>query len=482
MKCPRLILLTLFLCFQTALWSQHEAAIDSSFGENGFLEMQGSSFSLTPSGQIIVTDIQNYKVLFYKYDQNGLIVNSWGRNGVKEFELDSLLSVSRVKSYSGAGYQIEGKTKAGFPFTARLLEEVMIDSSFGDNGILIIEDHFGIHATSEMGSTVVASSIDMNGRSAVTKFKVNGQLDSTFGINGSVILTDQKGSYSHINFLNHEEFAVRGWEPFSTIMNASADNLMLFDNDGLVKDYVFFPIGLAGISNFDMDVAYLGYHLYPGDEYTAYLRKVTKTGIIESFPDNSECDSLTFDVEHPYVYMHSPKIINSQIYTVGTYSYGSPSKIFIKRLNLDGYLDRSFGADGNIFFKRPGLDNGYYYPRSMLLNGQDQIYLQIGIDELDGTGIHEFIIKLDGRILSSNHDLKYEATPSIHPNPGNSTFTVTCDGYLVDIKAFGVDGLEIPLHRTGNSFRLLERHNGIIYIKIVSDQMIHSSSIVISNQ
>ena len=189
----------------------------------------------------------------------------------------------------------------------------MIDSSFGNNGILILPENFDSYPLVEQkdGKIVVggrtglnASSTDLN--IVLYRFNSTGGIDSTFGVDGKAEV-DMGSRYDQLNSL--------GVQSDGKIVGAS--DYYEYENDG----HRPFVIRFDSNGTLDKSFGNNGFYIQP-DDFQGYINSM----VIQA---------------------------DDKIVTCGSYFAGY-SACMVIRYNSNGFPDSSFSNDGVAFDKRGG--------------------------------------------------------------------------------------------------------------------------------
>ncbi len=177
-----------------------DGTLDSSFGKNGvagtFDEIdQVLALSILPDDALLAMAHPSYKVGLAKYKKNGEIDSSFGNNGVvitsvsQNANSASDMVVQPDGKIVVCGYIINDPNEARQLFLVRYLPDGSLDNSFGEGGIEIVGEPNG--DKSFYSANAVA--LQPNGqivvaayltKGAVYRFNPDGTQDINFGING----------------------------------------------------------------------------------------------------------------------------------------------------------------------------------------------------------------------------------------------------------------------------------------------------------
>jgi uncharacterized delta-60 repeat protein len=323
---PRLLTAIIFFVLPAISFSQ-AGTLDSSFGVDGkVLTKPGDGYCIIiQSDKKIVVGgaIGNNNFGVIRYNSDGSIDSTFGNSGIVNTYFP--YSVARCEALT---VQADGKiVAAGFIFNSstissdialvRYTPNGLIDSSFGINGIIITG--FGNHTQSDASSIKILPNHKLlvggfaSGPYGFTDFAVlrynsNGDLDSTFGING-IILTDL-------------QYNDRGGS-----IALQADGKILQSGSA----------NTTAISKFAMT----RYNL-DGTLDTMFGTKGKVIAAIDSA--NDYCFSINLETDR--------KIVLSGISTSSLITYFALAKY-----NADGSLDTTFGVKGKILTNFDGGDD-----------------------------------------------------------------------------------------------------------------------------
>ena len=174
------------------------AATDPDFVCNSFLLPPDKKILL--AGYVYRKTGQGVNFAFTRFLPDGSLDSTFGLNGLVVNELDSvyfvhgatLLPDGRIMVCGVHYYDpINGKT---YPFLSRFLEDGSMDNSFGDNGIMLYKE-LEFYTLSQMlfhpnGKLYVSGSrgVASPGLSfLLSRFTAEGSIDSSFGDNGLVV-------------------------------------------------------------------------------------------------------------------------------------------------------------------------------------------------------------------------------------------------------------------------------------------------------
>ena len=164
--------------------------LDTTFGTNGALELTGitGNFSVLVQNDNSFFVVCNTKV--YKFNADGSVATTFGTYGVTTY---SQLAYENAILFNNNIY-IGGTVNNDFALL-KMLSSGSIDTSFGTNGLVTTD--FSIRndkitkllATSDNKIIALGSSTGSNSVTAAAKYNLDGSFDTSFGILGRLLIT-----------------------------------------------------------------------------------------------------------------------------------------------------------------------------------------------------------------------------------------------------------------------------------------------------
>jgi len=255
----------------------------------------------------------------------------------------------------------------------RLLPDGSLDDSFGNQGTVITDLDIGEEGTFyEMALTVdhkiigVGSILtDTDYKAFVVRFNDNGELDASFGDNGLVLIDqgDLDDEFSAVHILPNGKILAGGLT-FDSSNPGFYDLLLVqlepdgkldasFGNNGIViSDYL---VGLEGIISIDVQsdgkiIAVGGNSDFATGDYNMELVRYNPDGSLDqSFATNGFLEYGTateIEVAYDVAVVAGDKIV----FCGFNLTFGSSTgQMTLFRLNSDGSFDDSFGTGGKVF-------------------------------------------------------------------------------------------------------------------------------------
>lgn len=322
-------LLTLLLIFIAVILYGQDGTLDSSFGNNGILNLdvgsyddEGTSLAIQPDGKIIFggtsqTSEGNKDFVLTRLNENGTVDESFGVSGISttdiDFSIDRLMSIALRSDGKIISIGQGGQRIFNFAITCHNLDGTL-DTNFGNNGRVVTD----IDATLDYPSSVVVqeddkflvaggadypgSGVDEDSDFAIVKYNKDGSLDLSFGQNG-IVTTD--------------------------IADNSLDAIKVID---LQPDGKIIVVGYSGIGN--------------GQETDFAVVRYNADGSLDA--SFGEEGITTVDFDDNYNLPNDLAIQPDGKIVIAGYSKSSNflTEFAIVRLNSNGDIDSSFGAEG----------------------------------------------------------------------------------------------------------------------------------------
>jgi uncharacterized delta-60 repeat protein len=334
------------------------------------------------------------------FAQVGTLDSSFGVNGEVLISLDSPhTAVSRVTAIQDDGkiivagwkyfyHSLYDISQRGFVLS-RLLPNGNLDSSFGINGNVIIDidstQDFYIHAIAiQPDGKIVLGGLQFNDDAYLVRYKTNGQVDSTFGTNGHVV-TNLGASYDEILSLAIQQDG-------KIIEGGSANpmgSLIRYNTDGSIDNA--FANGLKSTLEIvdlkitsDGKIITTSYGEAPSDTTESLyfqVRRYLSNGTIDAtFGDHGD---VYFDFLNNSSKPRAVALLkNNDIIIAGAaYTQTGASVCALAKVKSNGTLDSSFGINGKV---TTNLDASYsILANSVFIQNDGKIIITTG--ERNGT-------------------------------------------------------------------------------------------------
>ena len=284
------------------------AAAGKQINDFGFVNNYINSIAIQNDGKIIAGGSSNNSFALARYNANGTLDNTFGNLGLQK---DSIGIVNYIKSIM---IQTDGKILAGGSVLARYNTNGTLDKSFNGKGYLSTSfsqiDSFNCAAIALLKNGEILILGNYNDQPMVAKYLQNGQLDSTFGYNGTTFI-----------FGNDHEVG----------------RSLAIQNDGKI---------VVG-----------GYSEYVYRSTTSYFSIVRLNS--NGQPDNTFNGGEILHTPIFYRdYGNSLKIQNDNKIILAGYSFTSGRDVFtIARFTTDGTVDSTFNNNGKVVTAASGANS-----------------------------------------------------------------------------------------------------------------------------
>ena len=526
-------LFTLALVCVLALnsYAQEPGEIDANFGTDGvyvFHPAEGIGFGyfdfiykvlVQEDGKILTVgetrpDGSNYTIYVSRHNADGTLDNTYGENGIVYFAVDPLIykncAYDAVLSEDGllymTGYTFDYMNNKGF--VVCLDENGFENPDFGENGIVVTEYGGGIVYEAididSKGRCVVAGYL--NDEIVVRRYTTNGELDASFGDNGTVAIELDPDPNSHsyafeIKALEDGKILVCGdkissvdggmfiWSYLLRLKaNGSLDNT--FAENGVLYlwagEYAEMALSIA--------VTPEGKYLVGGHDelysetpemprYESFITRVNTDGVIdETFGTDGFVKIEPFVgegmVNYSYSILSAP---DGQIF--GTvYSHNKAENTYrgyVYNLDKDGNFNEAFAGSGIVPLPKADEEQCELNTYSIALLGNDKLIVGgfVGFDESDYTKLYlaSVNVKVETNDEGDNNEgtegvEEVQAEFNIHPNPATSTlFIETALNENVKVSIIDLTGRcvkEVELTQTVSSLNIEDVESGVYFISI----------------
>ncbi len=438
-------------------------ALDSSFGSNGLVNgnyknsASTEGLALSPDGKILSAGLGSF--LFNRYNNDGTIDNSFADNGQAFYNIsnDVVYGLSVKLQANGKILGVAGITGSGFApdtiATMLLNNDGTIDSTFpiGACSRLLLKENTGYTWQQQADDKLLFAFRDFVTEDLLlTRFNDNRQIDSSFGIDGSINCT----SFAQINCIKIQpdgKILLTGNLPDSAIglmrinVNGTVDSF--FGLNGLTRTKATdggTDQGLSAIIQPDDKILIAGAHLEPTSQASDYdfsLFRYKPDGTPDSsFGNNGMV--ITPNLQRADYITGISIESNGKIIVVGN-SIDNWSKIQIARYSADGHLDVSVGNNGLFFYEVGGP---VYAFQSIL---QPDGKLLIGGNFFPGDPNSFLMLRFKTDVFTAIESFSASETLSVFPNPAQDILNLAYPQQSVQLKIYSVTG---KLERSINSF------------------------------
>ena len=377
-----------------------DGTLDQSFGVAGYvIKPLGTSTDVLtdlvqqPDGKLLgggyVRTANGTEFAVIRLNGDGSADSTFGHNGSLIFNFDSSFGVAEAIALQGDGKILLAGVSGPDWAVARLNSDGSFDTSFSDDGKLLID--FGQHAIAKGlalqsdGKIVLAGELD--NRIALVRLTADGTLDTSFNGNGKVltqinadpateddyatdVIQQQDGRLvvvgkSYNPALERNEFAIIRYNS-----NGSLDST--FSDDGIVVispnyyNFNSYAYAESVIQQTDGKLVIFGTNLVNNDDI-GFIRLNTDGSFDSTFNDSGVMTTdLPLDNNERAVDIIQQA--DGKLLALA-YSRGSPNKSALVRYNADGSFDNTFGTGGIVYTIVPNVEDTAF-GLTRLNNGQ----------------------------------------------------------------------------------------------------------------
>lgn len=484
--------------------------IDSSFGINGvkhlMISRELAGIAVRPNNDLVlcgynnVPQSMNYQLAVNALTFAGQIDISFGTQGNATTWIDSLTyaydcAIQADGKIIAVGTYSSGNTPNApavhHAFAMRYLANGTIDSSFGANGIVLVnagdECNFAKVKILPNGKILAAGNIQNgpNFRYLLVQLNASGTYDLNFG-NGGIVTTlfPHEAGLWDLDILQDGSIIASGNEgPYDPSPNPNFDIQMCmikYSSAGKV-DSNFGTNGIVYL-NLDPYTDDVIQNLHEQSDGKLIATGVgNNQGVIVRFLSDGTIDS-TYDGDGIKTVGHETRVSllqqNDKLVTANNYLNGGGQDIKLVRYNVDASLDTTFGINGNINHDLPGTSN---YIQNVALDDLNNIIVCGSSDS--GSIVARYTLTANGpaAVLPLENDI---SEFSIYPNPvSNELFCVfnAKNAQAVQIQLLNMKGdvlsvKKIQAHLSGQTLRyslpVRDLISGRYFIKIIAEDRI----------
>ncbi len=421
--------------------------LDMDFGDSGMastdlgtISDNAESMVIQPDGKIVVCGQNSSDIALLRYNSDGSPDNTFGGDGIVIYDIGSPANEANdVILQENGKFIVAGNTNMDLA-VARFNENGSIDSSFAENGIIIIDagseiEKFHAAALQFDGKIVITGSTNQD--IIVVRLESDGSLDNSFGENGLIILdidNDSEDDSRAIAIQEDQKIVIAG----TAGKNNSADFLLVrFLTNGSLDN----TFGNNGIVQLDLAT----------DSYD-YARSLA----IQS----------------------DGKLVVAGFVRLG--SVGTNDIFAVARFNPDGSPDDGFGTNGKVFTSlSPNDDVG----QKVLIQPDNKI-LVAGYSFVPTTFSFGFsVVRYHGETVSVQ-TYASDQNLQIYPNPNDGMFTVSIENLPIQkIELYTLTGKNIGLEmdemRSDYKVDISSFPAGIYLAKVYTDNGVMTRKIVV---
>lgn len=406
-------LLYLVLC-TTMFAGVDPGDLDQTFGKNGIVETdltsdyynKAQSTAIRPNGKILLAGSSfypdPYMFALAQYNRDGSLDTSFGDGGkvITDFDLAYAQGRRIMPQHDGKIIFIGTASSYTGWLIARFNTDGSIDKSFGDNGIVELDDI----PTQEIASAVIIQKdgkIVVGGREnniaptftnfLIIRLNADGSFDQTWGTNGRMIVDfgNEEDLLSHLAIQKDGKIVASGISetgpnPFNIALvrlniDGSLDTTFGPDKNGKVVTPVFTGLPVSLVIQADGKLI-VGSGIPGVSTVDLLLIRYNIDGSIDGSFGESGFVKTDFGTDEGVISITLQP--DGKIVVTGFRDEGYSQRMMVARYNLDGSLDTSFGENGI---------------KSLMM---------VGGDSDEATSVK---VQADGNLLSSFIPLTYDS-------------------------------------------------------------------------
>ena len=499
------ILFMQFVVFYYGTFAQSCGDIDSSFGINGIVITDITTFyetsksiAIQSDGKIVVGAVSNAgsntNFTLIRYDQNGSLDNSFSTNGIVTTDINLNEGINSIAIQSDGKIVAAGYTTTPISkdFTViRYNQDGSLDNTFSSDGIVITDiagfpDFGNSIAIQQDGKIVVAGSCNYGTNSndfAVIRYNPNGTLDNTFS-NDGIVTTDiySSNDFGHsiaiqqdgkivVAGVSSNEFSIVRYNPNGTLDNT-------FSLDGIFTTHISNTdnTGNSVILQSDGKILVAG-SSFIGNDKISLIRLNTDGSLDTSFSSDGKVTSNdNYFIEEGYSMAIQP---DGKIIVAGTVYFDSQNSGFvIERYNVDGTIDSTFSSNGII---TTDIGNSYEEGYSMAIQPDGKII----VSGLTTNGSNSSFAT--ARYSCSDVSVKpidFKNQITVSPNPTSDYLNICINSFItfpLCLNIFDIQGKlikQMVFKQSESEIDIVDLHQGIYILKISGDKFIQTEKFV----
>ena len=524
-----------FVClFVLNSYAQNLGELNPNFGTNGSYVFDPSEahdkmekLLVQKDGKIITVGGarvggKNYSIYASRHNADGTLDETYGDGGIAYFKVDPLIYMNyafdAVLNDDGylfvTGYTFDYSNNSAFIIS--LDENGMENVEFGENG----------YAISSYGNGIVydAIDIDKNGcpivvgyyddQILVRRYNTKGELDTTFGDEGSVIIILDSTPWAYcyaydIKILDDGNMLIAGHKVSadmiyeSYLLRLKPDGSMdeTFANNGVLYldagNYAEYAVSI----DVQPDGKYLvgGHADLPSEESNyvrseSYITRVNTNGTIdETFGTNGFVKLEPFEGEGCTNTSYSIVISQDEQIFGTIYSYNaltSASRAYVYNLDINGQFKEDFAGSGIMALPKIDEDEVTIITKSLAIYDSKNLLIG-GHIAMDATTQKIFISSINVDVLVETpedpedpeipeipedpEDGIEELTSSLllHPNPVNDRLYIETEVEVEEVVVYDVYGRRQELSAVSYQLSAIDVSNlksGVYFVKVVTSE------------
>ncbi len=490
--------------------AQNPGETDNTFGNNGVLQFaisesfdQAHAILVQPDGKIITIgrarmDGFNYSLYVSRHLTDGQFDGTFGDGGVRVWRPSEAYGNFAM----GAQLQEDGRIlitghsfdQVACAFVLRLNEDGSDDTSFGDNGLLVLSNGT-IDAVEDIelqrdGKMVMAGyRTDEHDRMVVFRVTADGQLDNTFGTGGVQVLSLPNASESFVFDVEIQDdnkillFGTRiieGSAHHSVIVRLNEDGS--YDTTFADNGIKYFSVGDG--SNFLLSgcVRPDG-RILVGGHYWIVNQPVLRYGLFVASLNADGTEDLTFGENNGLVQIEVDKTAanymldmelsdDDKLFCLGRVTNNIYSDFTILNFTMEGSLNPGFSDDGIVILD---LDGGFDEPHCSALQPDGKL-LVCGWSYPAGVYISSNVVvaRYYTGVIQALEETESKCADFVCPNPtsGLLKLNLANDNIVYQAKVYDMTGRVVMSQQIAaqGALDVSNLRSGSYFIQLVSDK------------
>ena len=434
-------------------------SLDLSFGTNGTLFIPNgangnsnlNSMVLLPDGNILCHAVIDGNYVLFKINQNGVIDSTYGNNGIVNIDNAGWIAYQSTGKVIIVGHFFDGYNY--LYHWSRYKNDGSIDSTFGINGIMqtsVTSYRFDLcHAIKvQADNKIIAVGTSYESatqrRAVIVRINENGTFDNTFGNNGVVITPI-------------------GANPGYAIYN---DVDLLPDGKIMAGGIIEYAGGTGGF----------------GGTAPAVVKYNSDGTIDATYGNNGEVVLSTINNANDYLRTIKTQADYKTIIG-GNASNPFPimqSDYYLTRLDSNGNVDLTFGVNGAVLSDFDNAETNYV--QDIVIQDDGKILTIGSTKDTTNQFVRVVLCRFNNETLLTVDDIKQDDNFLLYPNPIINELTISTTKTPYDITMYNSIGqifyLAHSINESSKKYNVSTYNKGILIIRIKNEKDIYYYKIV----
>ncbi len=484
--------------------------LDPTFGNNGEVNIPelfpGFGIAVQADGKILVVDaadslpvvnggyIDNkYNISVCRLNADGSIDTGFGFNGYSTIDIDTILFPNTVLSYGsssrGLSLQQDGKilvagSCSSTAFAGRLNTDGTLDTTFGISGVAILPPTISIGlCIKELSNGNIICGGENTTGIGIVRLLPNGNIDTVFGNNGIADSTGFGFGQSYFKYLfedgNNNIIAVGGGNnhmaglPYIHTCKILPTGLLdnTYNNSWIVNNNNVAYLHGAALAN-DGSLFASGTIDFTGGSENALIYKFKPNGDIDSTFGTNGFFQNTLYSNFAGTYIES----NGKLIIAGNHKTTDSLNFCLYRLNSNGSIDNSFGANGYIESNQSAIGDGPFFGTSYASTRQSDGKILITGKGTYGAHIERFGLSAVNAVDENNIN-----EVVFYPNPvlagGNINLSLIDKNTVIQL--FDVQGKMVLQQTVNDNSIIAPAAPGMYFMRLINNKRIITQKLLV---